>query len=140
MQQVKQKKYLIFRILGNDLEGLHGTNQTILNLEFTLKNESIFDNCKKMFILNRIISKEKKQNIIHLLNTYKYEFIDLPFDITKFKKLSINMPSFSVFKKYDRAQKIQTLIAYNLYLLIIIVLGIFVFLMEKKKDILGRLY
>ena len=117
MQQSKQKKYLIFRILGNDLEGLHGTNQTILNLEFTLKNESTFHDCKKMFILNRIVSKEKKQNIIHLLNTYKYEFIDIPFDINEFKKLSINIPSFSEFQTYGRAQKIQTLINHNLYLI-----------------------
>jgi len=117
MQQSNQKKYLILRILGNDLEGLHGTNQTILNLEFTLKNESTFDNCKKMFILNRIVSKEKKQNIIHLLNTYKYEFIDIPFDINEFKKISFNIPSFTEFKAYDRTQKIHSLINHNLYLI-----------------------
>ena len=47
-------KILIIRILGNDLEGLHGQNQTLDNLKFTLENEPKFPNCKKMFLLNRM--------------------------------------------------------------------------------------
>ena len=41
MNDSNKKLYLIIRILGNDLNGLHGNNQTITNLEFTLKNEYI---------------------------------------------------------------------------------------------------
>ena len=55
-------KYLMIRILGNDLDGLHGSNQTLENLAFTLENEYNFSNCKKMFVLNRIVSIEKKKN------------------------------------------------------------------------------
>lgn len=60
-------KYLMIRILGNDLDGLHGSNQTLENLAFTLENEYNFSNFKKMFVLNRIVSIEKKK-IINLLN------------------------------------------------------------------------
>ena len=53
-------KILLFRILGNDLSGLHGENQTFTNLKFTLENEPDFLNTDKMFLLNRIIDPEKK--------------------------------------------------------------------------------
>ena len=46
--------YLLFRILGNDLNGLHGENQTYNNLKFTLENEPEFKNTHKIFLLNRI--------------------------------------------------------------------------------------
>jgi len=111
------KKYLIIRILGNDLEGLHGNNQTIKNLEFTLKNEYMFNDSKKIFILNRIVSIEKKRQIINLLNNYNFEFIDLPFNIDEFNKLPKNMPSLSEYKNYDRKKMIKVLEKHNLYLI-----------------------
>ena len=40
------KKYLFSRILGNDVPGLHGENQTIINLKFTLENESQYPNAE----------------------------------------------------------------------------------------------
>ena len=47
-------KFLIIRILGNDLRGLHGSNQTFENLLFTLNHEPEFNGTDKMYILNRI--------------------------------------------------------------------------------------
>ena len=58
-------KYLMIRILGNDLDGLHGSHQTLENLAFILENEYNFSNCKKMFVLNRIVSIERKKEIIY---------------------------------------------------------------------------
>tara|TARA_Y100000389_G_C17326948_1_gene446077 strand:+ start:754 stop:945 length:192 start_codon:yes stop_codon:yes gene_type:complete len=54
---------LIIRILGNDLSGLHGENQTYNNLKFTLENEPEFKNTDKIFLLNRIYNQEKKKFI-----------------------------------------------------------------------------
>ena len=51
-------KFLIIRILGNDLEGLHGSNQTLTNLKFTLENEPNFNNVDKVYLLNRIYDKK----------------------------------------------------------------------------------
>jgi hypothetical protein len=94
-----QKKYLIVRILGNDLETLHGKNQTYDNLKFTIKNESSFINTDKLYILNRIADKEYKQQIITLLEATKQKYIDQPFEIEKFNKLpEINM-SYEEFKQ-----------------------------------------
>ena len=55
-------KNVIIRILGNDLPGLHGANQTYNNLDFTLKYESNFLDTDKLFILNRIYDKIKKSS------------------------------------------------------------------------------
>ena len=50
-------KIVIFRVLGNDLSGIHGHRQTVENLKFTLENESKFP--KKIFILNKIYDLKK---------------------------------------------------------------------------------
>jgi hypothetical protein len=80
-------KYLIARIIGNDISTIHGNNQTYNNLLFTLKNESKFKNTDKIFILNRIIDKKNLSNIIKLLKKYSYPYINIKFDYNEFKKI-----------------------------------------------------
>jgi glycosyltransferase involved in cell wall biosynthesis len=75
----KKAKYALLRIVGNDLPIRHDPNQTLTNLEFTLKNESGFDDCIKVWVLNRIIDSEKKQSIIDLLKKYEKQHIDIPY-------------------------------------------------------------
>ena len=58
-------KYLIIRMLGNDLPGLHSFYQTYNNLEFTIMNESNFENTEKLYVLNRIVDIEKKNRVKH---------------------------------------------------------------------------
>ena len=114
--QEESKLNLLVRILGNDLDGLHGEDQTITNLEFTLKNEYKFEDTEKVFILNRIVCVKKKKEIIELLNRYDTEFIDLPFDMDKFNKLPKITASLSQYKKFGRKKIVNTLKEHNLYL------------------------
>ena len=106
-------KYLIIRILGNDLESLHGSEQTYTNLEFTLKHEENFPETDKIFILNRIIDIDKKNRIISLLNKHNIKYEDIPFDIEEFKELPI-LPSYDNIKNLNK--RIQTIYPHNLYL------------------------
>lgn len=69
-------KKIIIRILGNDLDFIHGNNQTYDNLLFTLDNEPMFENTDKLFILNKIVNDEKKQKIIDLLTSRNIKYID----------------------------------------------------------------
>lgn len=109
-------KYLIIRILGNDLESLHGSDQTYTNLEFTLKHEENFPQTDKIFILNRIVDIDKKNKIISLLNKHNIKYEDIPFDIEEFKKLPI-LPSYDNFKDLGCINmRIQTIYPHNLYL------------------------
>jgi hypothetical protein len=72
-------KNCIVRILGNDLSGIHGENQTFSNLEFTLTHEQDFQNTDKLYILNRIVNKEKRKRIINLLNKYNTDYLEIKF-------------------------------------------------------------
>lgn len=76
-------RILLMRMLGNDLEGLHGTSQTFTNLQFTLENEQSFPNVDRIFVLNRIVDRAKKNALIAVLNAHGVPYIDLPFDPVK---------------------------------------------------------
>ena len=82
-------KNLIVRILGNDLDNLHGESQTIDNLLFTLNNEPKFENTTKLFLLNRILNKEKRKHIIDILTSRDITFFELEFNYEDYKKIPI---------------------------------------------------
>ena len=80
-------KYLIIRILGNDIPSLHSESQTLDNLRFTISNEKQFKYTDKLFILNRIIDNDKKGQIIQLLEQNNIDYIDIPVDYDRFNSL-----------------------------------------------------
>lgn len=80
-------KILIMRILGNDLEGLHGSNQTLTNLKFTLENEPNFNNVDKVYLLNRIYDKQKLNSIKKMIKQYNYKYVEIPFELEKFRNI-----------------------------------------------------
>ena len=85
--RIFKKTILICRILGNDVPDLHGNNQTMKNLLFTLENEAEFPQTDKIYLLNRIFDLEKKNEIIKLLNKFNQKYIDIPFKIKEYNKL-----------------------------------------------------
>ena len=86
-QNPSQYKFALIRILGNDLPSRHSEDQTYDNLKFTLKNESDFKACKKIWILNRIADNSKKKRIIGLLSNHDKAFIDIRYDLEELGKI-----------------------------------------------------
>jgi hypothetical protein len=84
---IQPSKNIIIRILGNDLSLLHGDDQTYSNLLFTISHEPSFKNTDKLYVLNRIINQEKRQQIIALLNLHSIPFVEIPFSSQEFSKL-----------------------------------------------------
>ncbi|WP_432697896.1 alginate lyase family protein [Marinobacterium sp. YM272] len=82
----KSYEVALIRILGNDLPFRHNQNQTLANLDFTLENESDFEGCVKIWILNRIIDRDKKNKIISLLEKYNKKYIDIPYQSEELAK------------------------------------------------------
>ena len=80
-------KYGIARILGNDLDGMHGENQTYDNLKFTLQSEKLGKDTQVIYFLNRIIDLRKKKQLVGLLHRYRQKFIDIPFDYRRFNSM-----------------------------------------------------
>ena len=72
-------EFLIIRILGNDHYPIHSKDQTLNNLKFILQNEPDFKNCRKCFVLNRIIDKKIEQDLIDLLKKYSVDYLLIPF-------------------------------------------------------------
>ncbi|AMJ88211.1 alginate lyase family protein [Alteromonas sp. Mac1] len=89
VSEAPKYEYALIRILGNDLPQRHTPMQTYQNLEFTLKNESDFDGCHKLWILNRIIDSEKKAAIIELLKKYGKNYVDIPYNATELVEVPI---------------------------------------------------
>jgi glycosyltransferase involved in cell wall biosynthesis/GR25 family glycosyltransferase involved in LPS biosynthesis len=82
-------KICLIRIIGNDLPGLHSQQQTIENLKFILEHEPECPGVDKVFLLNRIVSDHRRQELKDLIRSYgkkffetvfkKEEYLDVPF-------------------------------------------------------------
>lgn len=77
-------RYALIRILGNDLPLRHAQDQTYNNLKFTLEHEKEFNDCLKLWVLNRIVDADKKQHLIDLLSEYGKRYIDIPYEVEAF--------------------------------------------------------
>ena len=113
-------KNLIIRMLGNDCNHIHGFDQTLVNLQFTIENEYSFENTDKVYVLNRIINLEKKKKIIDLLKKNKIKFIDIQLDMDKLKqipKLTLNEEDILNMKFYHMDRFTKEFYQYNLFLI-----------------------
>ena len=80
-------KNLLVRILGNDHPPRHCEKQTINNLKFILDNEPAFSNCRKLFVLNRIVDTKREQELIDLLEQHSMSYIRIPFVPQEYAKI-----------------------------------------------------
>ncbi|MBL8579967.1 MAG: alginate lyase family protein [Mesorhizobium sp.] len=80
-------RFLLVRIIGNDLEPRHETGQSRRNVEFILKNEAHFPDCKKVWVVNRIMDNNERRRIIELLERYGQEYKEIPFDLSEYGKV-----------------------------------------------------
>ncbi len=79
-------RFVLYRILGNDLPPRHSQEQTLSNLLFILEHEPIFAGCEKRWVVNRIADREQEQKIISLLEQHGQKYIHLPFEIDQYAK------------------------------------------------------
>lgn len=110
-----EAEYALIRILGNDMPFRHNPNQTLTNLEFTLKNESDFAGCVKLWILNRIIDSEKKSAIVTLLDKYGKNYVDIPYVAGELPKIpfcfeDLPVDHFKLTPEYDKLDERKKII------------------------------
>lgn len=79
-------KFVLYRILGNDLPPRHGVGQTLSNLKFILKHEPQLASCEKRWVINRIIDQEQEKQIVSLLNRHGQKYIHIPFALDEYAK------------------------------------------------------
>ena len=82
--QSRGERFVLYRIIGNDLYPRHDAGQSLANLQFILEHESSLEGCEKRWLLNRIRHPDKLDEIISLLQKYGYGYDVIPFDATAF--------------------------------------------------------
>ena len=71
---------VVLRIIGNDLPPLHTSNQSIFNIKYIIDNEKLPNSSKRIWILNRLIDNEKRDEIIRILNQNNETFKIINYD------------------------------------------------------------
>lgn len=88
LREVYHAEVGLYRIIGNDINGLHDSDQTYENLRFILENEPRYDNLDKIYVLNRISNREKLNSYKELLTLHDAHFIEIEFDINELRSIS----------------------------------------------------
>ena len=87
----ERDSFVLYRIIGNDLDPRHKKGQSQENLRFILENEKPFEACEKRFIVNRIINPDEERSIVNLLNSFKVEYAAIPFEREMYRQLGFDL-------------------------------------------------
>ena len=79
-------KFVLYRILGNDLPPRHGVGQTLSNLQFIIEHEPQLAGCEKRWIVNRIVDQEQEARILTLLERYGQKYLHTPFVLEEYSR------------------------------------------------------
>jgi hypothetical protein len=79
--------FVLYRILGNDLEPRHRKGQTRGSLGLILAHEAAFEDCEKRWILNRIVDRDEEGRIIDLLERSGQQYTRIPFDLEAYGRI-----------------------------------------------------
>ena len=77
----------LIRIIGNDLPPRHASIQSTENTNHILELEPDFKDCKKIWILNRIICQEKLAKLHHMITSKGYICVTIPFSYAEYSKI-----------------------------------------------------
>lgn len=77
-------KFVLYRILGNDLPPRHGVGQTLSNLQFIIDHEPQLAECEKRWVINRIVDQRQEGLIMDMLNKHGQKYIHIPFVLREY--------------------------------------------------------
>ncbi len=107
-------RFVLYRIIGNDLHPRHQKGQSRENVRFILENEPILENCEKRWVVNRIIDTQEEAAIISLLEEHGQTYLRIPFDIEEYRHIPWDFECFPegfflrdaslVLSEYDQAR------------------------------------
>lgn len=105
-QEAVANDFVLYRILGNDLAPRHRKGQTRTNLALILAHESDLENCRKRWIVNRIIDPAEEALILDLLERSGQAYTRIPFDLDEYASIGwasegFAEPGFFLSKGFD---------------------------------------
>lgn len=98
-------RFVLYRIIGNDLYPRHDAGQSLANLRFILEHEPNLEGCEKRWLLNRIRQPEKLRELMDLLDQYGFGYDVIPFQAHVFRDVPwdweiLPQPSFLASKSF----------------------------------------
>jgi hypothetical protein len=78
-------RFVLYRIVGNDLYPRHKRGQALENVRFILENEPALAECEKRWIVNRIFDPEQEAAIVAMLEAHGQPYLRIPFDAEAYR-------------------------------------------------------
>ena len=94
VEEEKRGKFVIARIMGNDLFPRHDDGQMLRNLRFILENETEFPGCTKIFVLNRLFDPDRQKAALRLLEQHGAEALVIPFEPAAYAETGWDLDAF----------------------------------------------
>ncbi len=86
--------FALCRIIGNDLPPRHKKGQSIDNVKFIIENEPVFENCTKLWLLNRIFDSETEALLVSPLEEHGQVYERIPFNSEEFQTVGYEFSNF----------------------------------------------
>ncbi|MEM6461513.1 MAG: hypothetical protein AAF724_06325, partial [Pseudomonadota bacterium] len=108
--QAVQPTFALFRILGNDHWPRHSETQSIDNLKKILDEEHKFEDCAKIFVVNRIIDGLREAELINCLKENNVKYYSIPFKLNDYASCEYDYAAFGgrEFFTSDNFKKLST--------------------------------
>ena len=88
-------RFVLFRIIGNDLYPRHRLGMSRANVQFILEHEPALVDCEKRWIVNRIVDPAEERAIIALLEQHGQSYIRLPFVAEHYARIGWDLDCFA---------------------------------------------
>lgn len=88
------KKFILFRAVGNDLPPRHAKGQVLTNIQFILDNEEKFADLDVRWYVNRILDEDAFLSVIDLLTSRNQTFVIDPFDTLEYAEIDFKLNGF----------------------------------------------
>lgn len=89
-----QHRFVLYRILGNDLPPRHRAGQTFDNLLYLLDHEPELEDCSKRWIVNRIVDQNAQERIVGLLEERSQLYTRIPFEAQRYAQIQRSFEDF----------------------------------------------
>lgn len=79
-------RFILYRLIGNDMPPLQRTGQLLWNTVYALEHEAQFPDCQKRWVLNKIVNQTIKAALLEVLNKHGYgsqDIVDIKIDLSK---------------------------------------------------------
>ena len=86
--------FALVRVIGNDLPPRHSIGQSRGNLRFILENEPDFPDCRKFWIVNRILDADEEARVLETLEAAGQDYRRIPFVLEDYARVPLDLSVF----------------------------------------------